>query len=135
MRTLYSRPVVSSFFLMATLWNRAGEYIFPCGFYLSSFLWPPCVADANIIFLHCGFFFLFLSFFLTSSQPSQTGCLPQFHTWCGLSANLGCRSETCCMRLAENTPPKKSPSRHHRTTLSGCIFTTNACIDNRKKTC
>jgi len=23
------------------------------------------------------------------------------HTWCGLSANLGCRSETCCTRLAE----------------------------------
>jgi len=25
------------------------------------------------------------------------------HTWCGLSANLECRSETCCTRLAENT--------------------------------
>ena len=24
-----------------------------------------------------------------------------FHTWCGLSANLRCRSETCCTRLAE----------------------------------
>jgi len=23
------------------------------------------------------------------------------HIWCGLSANLGCRSETCCTRLAE----------------------------------
>jgi len=29
--------------------------------------------------------------------------------------------------------PKKSPSEHHRTTLSGWIFTTKACIDNRKK--
>ena len=28
---------------------------------------------------------------------------------------------------------KKSPSAHHRTTLSGCIFTTKACINNRKK--
>jgi len=28
---------------------------------------------------------------------------------------------------------KKSPSGHHRTTLSGCIFATKACIDNRKK--
>jgi len=28
---------------------------------------------------------------------------------------------------------KKSPSGHHRTTLSGYIFTTKACIDNRKK--
>jgi len=24
-------------------------------------LWPPCVADAGIIFLPCGFFFLFSS--------------------------------------------------------------------------
>jgi len=28
---------------------------------------------------------------------------------------------------------KNSPSAHHRTTLSGHIFTTKACIDNRKK--
>jgi len=28
---------------------------------------------------------------------------------------------------------KKSPSRHHRTTLSGYIFATKACIDNRKQ--
>ena len=29
-----------------------------------------------------------------------------FHTWCGLSVNLGCRSETCCTRLAEIQDPK-----------------------------
>jgi len=29
---------------------------------------------------------------------------------------------------------KKSPSAHHRTTLSGCIFATKACIDNQKET-
>jgi len=28
---------------------------------------------------------------------------------------------------------KKSPSAHRRTTLSGYIFATKACIDNRKK--
>ena len=28
---------------------------------------------------------------------------------------------------------KNSPSAHHRTTLSGYIFATKACIDNRKK--
>ena len=28
---------------------------------------------------------------------------------------------------------KKSPSAHHRTTLTDCIFTNKACIDNRKK--
>ena len=46
-----------------------------------------------------------------------------------------CRSEVRCTRLAANTGRKKSPSRHHRTTLSGHIFATKACIDNRKKTC
>jgi len=42
-----------------------------------------------------------------------------------------------CTRLTENTgrkkSPKKLPSRHHGTTLSGCIFATKACINNRKK--
>ena len=33
-----------------------------------------------------------------------------------------------------STGRKKSPSRHHRTTLLGCIFATKACIDNGKKT-
>ena len=39
----------------------------------------------------------------------------------------------CCERLAENTGRKKSPFWHHCTTLSGCIFAAEACIDNRKK--
>jgi len=38
----------------------------------------------------------------------------------------------CCMQLAENTGRKNSPSTHHRTTLSGYIFATKGCIDNRK---
>jgi len=37
------------------------------------------------------------------------------------------------MRLAENAGHKKSPSAHHRTTLSGYIFATKVRIDNRKK--
>ena len=37
------------------------------------------------------------------------------------------------LRLAVNTGRKKSPYRHHRTTLSSCIFATKACTDNRKK--
>jgi len=45
----------------------------------------------------------------------------------------------CCTRLAANAGPKKfakkSPSGHHRTTLSGYIFATKARIDNWKKTC
>jgi len=39
-------------------------------------------------------------------------------TRCGLSANLRCRSETCCTRLAENTGRKKVPPNHHRGTIT-----------------
>ena len=59
------------------------------------------------------------------------------HTWCGLSANLGYMSETCCTRLAANAGrkiiAKNSPSAHHRTNLSSHTFGTKACIDNPKK--
>ena len=64
-------------------------------------------------------------FFLSSPNLSRLRldrCRPYFHTRCDLSANLGCRSETCCTRLAGNTGRKKSPSVHHHTTLSGYIF-------------
>jgi len=63
------------------------------------------------------------SFFLAYSKRSQIGCLPNFCISCGLIANLECKSEMCCMRLAENTGCKNSPSAHHRTTVSGYIFT------------
>jgi len=39
----------------------------------------------------------------------------------------------CCARLAGNARPKNSPSGHHRTTMSGDIFTTKTRIDNQKK--
>ena len=42
-------------------------------------------------------------------------------------------SEMRCTLLAENTGRKKSPFWHHRTTLLGCIFTAEACIDNSEK--
>jgi len=69
-------------------------------------LWLPYGTGQVIIFSSSGFFFL--SFFLAYSQPSQIACLPYFHihTWYGLSANLGCRSETCCIWLTENTGHK-----------------------------
>ena len=124
--TCYGRPIIigqaiiflpCGFFFMIALWNRADHYILPCGFF----------------FFHLSFFF-----FPRLISPSQIGCLPYFHTWCGLSANLRCRPETCCTRLAGNTGSKsrqKSPSGHHRTTLSGYrpIFATKARIDNRFK--
>ena len=45
------------------------------------------------------------------------GCLPYFHTWCGLSANLRCRSETCT-QVAENTERKKVAKNRHLGTIA-----------------
>ena len=81
--------------VMAALHSRCGHYIFA--------LW----------FLPSFFFF----YFLAKSQPLQIGRIPYFHTWCRLSANLKCRSETCCTRLAENTVRKKSPKIRHLRTI------------------
>jgi len=99
-----------------------------------SLLWSPYVIGQTIIFSSC-FFFLsfFLFFFLALSQRSDIGCLPYFGIWCGLSAKLECRSEMRCTQLAANTGRKKSPSRCHRTTLSGYSFAIKARIDNRKR--
>jgi len=81
------------------------------------------------------FFFFFLSF--AYSQRSHIGCLPYFHTWCGLSANLECMCEMCCTRLDENTGRKKSAKKRHLRTipqLCRAIFSQvrHVCIDNRK---
>jgi len=34
-----------------------------CKLKIGNFLWPPCVADADIVFLPCGFFYLLLLYF------------------------------------------------------------------------
>ena len=56
--------------------------------------------------------FLLSLFFLFFSSPNLSR-----RRLCGLSANLGCRSETCCTRLAENTGCKKSPKIRHLHTI------------------
>jgi len=79
---------------MVALWNRADHYIFALWFLLVSF------------------------FFSSPNQPLQIGCLPYFHTWFGLTASLRCRSETCSMRLAENTGRKRVAENHHLGTIA-----------------
>ena len=58
-----------------------------------------------------------------------------FHTWCGPSANLECRSEMCSTRLAGNSGPKNDAkiaicARSHK--FVERYLRNNACIDNRK---
>ena len=66
--------------------------------------------------LHLWFLFSSTSFFLADSQWLEIGCLPYFHTQCGLSANLECMSEVCYTRLAEIQGGKITQSAHHPTT-------------------
>jgi len=83
---------------------------------------PPYGIGQAIISSSCGFFFsfFFLSFFpgLFSAVAHWMTCLLYFHAWCGLSANLRCRSVTCCTRLTENTGRKKSPKIRHLGTIA-----------------
>ena len=105
--------------------------------FIHSLLWPPCIADTDIIFLSCSLlwppygigqaiifsccdFYLSIyrsSFFVPWSQRPHIGCLTYFDTWCSLSANLECMSEMCCTRLAENTGRKKSPNETFRMSI------------------
>ena len=113
------QTIICSSCFMVALCNRETIYIFILFLLLSS-----------------SFFFLFFPRLISAVGDWMSTIL--WHMG-GPSVNLECRSETCCARLAGNTGRKKSrqksPSRHHRTTLSGHIFATKACIDNRKKTC
>jgi len=89
---------------MATLWNRAGHYIF-----ILSFLMVALCnrADHYIFILQFLSIFYILSFFSSPNLSDRT--LDVYHTSThavGLSANLECRSEMCGMRIAENAGPK-----------------------------
>ena len=81
---------------MAALCNRAGHYIFAQWFLSSSiYLYFPRLISAAAI-----------------------GCLPYFYTWRGPSANLECRSEMCCTRLATNTGRKNDAKNRHLRTIA-----------------
>ena len=77
-------------------------------------LWPPCIADADIIFSSCGFFYLSSSSSSSSfssslfSSPNLSGrTLDVYHTSThsvALVQIYRMRSETCCARLAEKSP-------------------------------
>jgi len=102
--------------IMAAQWNRTDHYIFILSFVL--------------LLLSSSSFFPRL---ISAAADWMSAILPHM---CGLSANLRCRSETCCTRLAETQDAKsrrKSASGHHRTNLLVYIFATKTHTDNRKK--
>ena len=102
------------------LHNFRLDFIFPFCY----FWWPPCIADADIIFCSGGFYLFSSSFFphlFSSVGDLMSTIVPYFHTSCGLSAHLKCMSEICCTRLTENTGRKNcAKDRHLRTVEPHC---------------
>ena len=101
-------------------------------------LWPPNRAGHHILqlwFLSSFFFFFYPRLFSAVADGMSTilphmvwlYCEFRMHVWNVVhAARWKCRTQKNRQKL---------PSGHHRTTLSGCIFATTACIDNQKKTC
>ena len=89
---------------MVALCNRADHYIFILSFVLV--------------------LLLLLLLILSSFFPRLISAVAEWmsaiylHTWCGLSANLRCRSETCCTRLAENTGRRNVAKNRHLGTIA-----------------
>ena len=64
------------------------------------------------------FLFSSIFLFLAKSQRSEIRCLLYFDTWCGPSANLECRSERRCTRLAANAGHKNVAKNRHLGTIA-----------------
>jgi len=95
---------------------------------INVFLWPPCVADADIIFSSCAFFFLSFIFF---SSPNLSGrILDVYYTSTLGVALVQIRMQVWNMLFAARwkyrmqKSRQKLPPGHHCRTLSGYIFAT-----------
>jgi len=81
----------------------------------------------------------FFFFFLFSSPILSRRRLDVYHTSTHdvalvriKNAGLKCAARGS-LKIQDAKIVRNSPSAHHRTTLSGCVFATKGCIDNRKK--
>jgi len=85
----------------------------------------------TIIFCCFGFLFFILlygigqaiiflpgGFYLSSSSFNHSGCKLDVCTWCGLSANLECRSDMCRTQLSGNTGHKNDAKNRHLRTIA-----------------
>jgi len=104
-RPLYFCPVVSFFFylsLFPRLISAVAEWLstIPSPYYEDMWRRYCCLTD---------FFRLSIHALVAKIQPCK---------WCGLSANLECRSEMCCTRLAGNTGRKNDAKNRHLRTMA-----------------
>jgi len=109
--------------------------MFYCMWYHLCLLWPPCVADADIIFCP-----VVSSIFFSS--PNLSGRrMDVYHTSTHgvavalvriYNAGLKCAARGS-LEIQNAKTTQKLPSGHHHTTFSGWIFATKVRIDNREK--
>jgi len=100
------------------------------------FLWSPYGIGQTIIFSSCTWFLSSLSIFfprlisavadwMSTILPHMVWPIVRMQVWNLLHADR--------WKYRTQKSRQKSPSGHHRTTLSGYTFATKARIDNRKK--
>ena len=77
-------------------------------------LWPPCVADADIIFLSCVSFFFFPRLISAAADWMSTVLIHMVWSYC----EFRMQAWMCCMRLAGNAGPKKSTKIRHMGTIA-----------------
>jgi len=98
-------------FIMVALWNTADHYIFALWFLL--YFSSPNLSCRRLDVCH----------------TSTHGVALVRISDAGLK-----RAARGSLKIHDVKSHQKSPSVHHRTTLSCYIFATKACMDNRKKT-
>jgi len=105
-------PQMSAFVIMAALRSRCGHYIF-APFLLLSFVFFPCLIAAVVDWM-------------STILPNMVW------PWCAFRMQVWNMLHAASWKYRTPKMTQKSPSAHHCTTLSGCIFATKAHIDNRK---
>ena len=133
-----SRAPVCRFKLFIGLVNRCMNHESRLLLQENYLLWPPYVIGQAIIFLPCGFYLLLSSSFflrLISATADWMSTILRHLVWpeCEFRMQVWNLLRTARCKYRTQKIAKKSPSGHHPTTLSGYIFATKACIDNRKK--
>ena len=119
--------------------------------YAKLFLWSPYGIGQTIIFMaalrsRCGHYIFalwFLSIYLLSffiprlisavAHWMSSILLHMVWPYCEFRMQVWNVLHAARYKYGTQKWCKKSPSAHHRTTLSGYIFASKACIDNRKK--
>jgi len=100
---------------MVALWNRAHHYIFALWLLLSSF-------------------FLFFPGLISAAADWMSAILPHMvWPYCKFEMQVWNLLHAARWKHRTQKSRQKLPSGHHRTTLSGYIFTTKAHIDKQKK--